>query len=74
MLSKAARCGHIIPVVSHLLPEGVSHLQYADDTIILVELDNACIANLKFILLCFEAVSGLKINFAKSEVMVTGVD
>ena len=74
MLSRAARCGHIAPVVSHLLPEGVSHLQYADDTIILVELDDTCIANLKFILLCFEAVSGLKINFAKSEVLVTGVD
>lgn len=74
MLSRAARCGHIAPVVSHLLPEGVSHLQYADDTIILVEMDDTCIANLKFILFSFEAVSGLKINFAKSEVLVTGVD
>ena len=44
-----------------------------DDTIIMVELNDACLAHLKFILLCFEAMSGLKINFAKSEVIVTGV-
>ena len=74
ILVRATQCGHISPVVSHLLPEGVSHLQYADDTIIMVELDDACIANLKFILLCFEAVSGLKINFSRSEVLVTGVN
>ena len=40
----------------------------------MVELNDACLAHLKFILLCFEAMSGLKINFAKSEVVVTGVD
>ena len=28
--------------------------------------------NLKFLLLCFEAISGLKINFDKSEVVVLG--
>ena len=30
--------------------------------------------NLKFILMCFEGMSGLKINFEKSEAMVTGGD
>jgi hypothetical protein len=34
-----------------------------------LELD---IINLKFLLLCFEAMSGLKINFDKSEVMIMG--
>nr|XP_020153511.1 uncharacterized protein LOC109738821 [Aegilops tauschii subsp. strangulata] len=52
----------------------MTHLQYVDDTIIMVELNDAFLAQLKFILLCFEAMSGLKINFAKSEVIVTGVD
>jgi hypothetical protein len=28
----------------------------------------------KFLLLCFELLSGLKINFLKSEVIVMGVD
>ena len=40
----------------------------------MVELNDACLAPLKFVLLCFEALSGLKINFSKSEVIVTGVD
>ena len=51
--------------------QGITHLQYTNDMIILVELNDACLANLKFILLCFEALSGLKINFSKSEVTVT---
>ena len=62
--------GHITPVISDLIPQGVSHLQYAGDTIILLEYSELCLANLKFILLCFEAMSGLKINFLKSEVIL----
>jgi hypothetical protein len=31
------------------------------------------VANLKVLLLCFENMSGLKINFTKSEAVVTGV-
>ena len=73
ILARAAAAGHISPVSSHLIPNGISHLQYADDTIILVELNDHSITNLKFILLCFEALSGLKINFSKSEAIVTGV-
>lgn len=42
-----------------------------DDTVILVENNDTCI-NLKFLLLFFESISGLKINFAKSEVLVMG--
>jgi hypothetical protein len=51
----------------------VSHLQYADETLILVEPYDEGIANLKLLLLCFENMSGLKINFDKSEVLVMGV-
>ncbi|KAE8802834.1 Peptide transporter PTR2 [Hordeum vulgare] len=65
---------NISPVISHLILHGVSHLQYADDTIIMVELNDSCLAHIKFVLLCFEAPSGLKINFAKSEVIITRVD
>ena len=73
ILSRAALAGYITPVSSHLIPNGISHLQYADDTIILMELNDNSLTNLKFLLLCFEALSGLKINFSKSEVVVTGV-
>ena len=70
MLSAAYAAGHIQGVVPHLFPGGVSHLQYADDTLILIQANDEAVANLKFILLCFEDMSGLKINFHKSEVFV----
>jgi hypothetical protein len=73
MLDHASSAGHIKGVVSHLVDNGVTHLQYADDTILLIELDDLAIANLKFILICFEILSDLKINFFKSKVIVTGV-
>jgi hypothetical protein len=65
--------GHIQGVVPHLILGGVSHLQYANDTIIMIQNNNLAIANLKFLLICFELLSGLKINFLKSEVIVTRV-
>jgi hypothetical protein len=52
---------------------GVSHLQYAEDTLVLIESTDLGIANLKFLLLCFENMLGLKINFDKSEATMTGV-
>jgi hypothetical protein len=74
ILKKASVAGHIKGVISHLLPGGVIHLQYADDTMILIENDDNSINNLKFLLICFELLSGLKINYHKSEVIVIGVD
>jgi hypothetical protein len=41
----------------------VTHLQYADDIMILVERSDLDVTNLKFLLLCFEMMSGFKINF-----------
>jgi hypothetical protein len=72
MLDAASSAGHIKDVVSHLIQGGVTHLQYADDTILLIELDDNSIINLKFLLIAFEILSGLKINFLKSEVIVMG--
>lgn len=37
-----------------------------------MEYNDLCVVNLKFLLLCFEALSGLKINFSKSEAILTG--
>jgi hypothetical protein len=72
MIDVASRAGHIKGVVSHLIQGGVTHLHYADDTILLVQLEDNSIANLKFLLIAFEIMSGLKINFIKSEVIVMG--
>jgi bacteriorhodopsin len=52
----------------HLVDEGLSILQYDDDTIIFMvhDLQKACKMKLSFY--AFEQLSGLKINFHKSEV------
>lgn len=44
----------------------VTHLQFADDTIIFCNNDVEEMANIKRILRCFQLMSGLKINFSKS--------
>ncbi|GFZ14619.1 hypothetical protein Acr_24g0008090 [Actinidia rufa] len=49
--------------------EVVSHLLFADDTLIFCKADSGEMACLRDILLCFQAVSGLKINLAKSELI-----
>ncbi|KAK1685344.1 hypothetical protein QYE76_046192 [Lolium multiflorum] len=73
IIARATESGHLKGVVPHLIPGGITHLQYADDTLILIEPSDMGLANLKLLLLCFENMLGLKINFAKSEAVVTGV-
>ena len=49
-------------------------LQYVDDTILFLEdnLDKA--SNMKTILQCFEQVSGMRINYSKSELITLEMD
>ena len=47
----------------------VSHLLFADDTLIFCKADLDQILILRMILIWFEAVSGLKINLGKSELV-----
>jgi len=55
-------------------PRGISHIQYADDTVIMIDGSERSISSLKLLLYCFEWLSGLKINYHKSDVYVFGVD
>jgi hypothetical protein len=50
----------------------VSHSLFADDTLIFCEACPEQIRYVRLILLCFEAVSGLKVNLGKSELVVVG--
>ena len=50
----------------------ISHLLYADDTLIFCEDDLEQLKFLSWILMWFEAMSGLKINLAKSEIIPIG--
>jgi hypothetical protein len=59
-------------LVPDLIEGGLTHLQYADDNVIFLEANDEYVANLKFILYCFEDMSCLKINFHKSEALMLG--
>ena len=53
-------------------PLNISHLFFADDTIIHCEASKDHLTHLSWILLWFEAASGLRINLAKSEIIPVG--
>ena len=50
----------------------ISHLFFADDTIVFCEASKEQLTHLSWILLWFEAASGLRINLAKSEIISVG--
>jgi hypothetical protein len=64
--------GHTGGVVPHLVDDGLSILQYADDTIIFLDHDPSKARNLKLLLCAFEQLLGLNINFYKSEIFCFG--
>ena len=72
LLSRAKEADHIRWVVPHLVDEGLSVLQYADDTVIFMDNDLERAKNMKLLLCAFEQLSGLKINFHKSELFCYG--
>ena len=64
-------------LITGLVPEyvekGVAILQYVDDTILCLEDNEENARNMNLLLYLFENMSGLKINFSKSEViMISG--
>jgi hypothetical protein len=61
-------------VPPRLVNGGVGILQYADDTVLCISHDPEKAVNLKLLLTIFELMSGLKINFLKSELFVIGGD
>ena len=54
------------------MDDGLSILQYVDDTILFLDHDIEQAKNMKLLLSVFEQMSGLKINFHKSEIFCYG--
>lgn len=52
----------------------ISHLQYADDTIVFCPPDIPSLMNIKKVLILFELSSGLQVNFHKSSILGVNVD
>lgn len=48
----------------------ISHLFFADDTLIFYHSDVRILLDLRCVILCFQAVSGLNINLNKSELVI----
>jgi hypothetical protein len=67
IIQRAKEDDQVDGLILHLVDGGVSILQYADDTIIFMENNLEKALNMKLILYLFEQLSGLKINFHKSE-------
>jgi hypothetical protein len=72
LISRAKEDGQITGLVPHLVEEGLSILQYVDDAILFMDHDIEQTKNLKLLLCVFEQLSGLKINFHKSELFCYG--
>jgi hypothetical protein len=58
MLNTAKQKGNVRGLVPHLVEGGLTELQYANDTILFLEYDDTTIRNLKFLLYCFEWMTG----------------
>lgn len=46
----------------------ISHLQFADDVILFINDDDYSVMGIKRILQCFQLLSGMKVNFSKSNI------
>jgi len=74
LLTTAKEKGLLTGLLPELVEGGLTHLQYADDTILFVQNSEQDITNLKFLLYCYEELSGMKINYSKSEVFTIGMN
>lgn len=74
VLAKMVNTAQQNGIISGLVPEyvtgGIAILQYTDDTILCLKDDEAVARNTKLLLYHFENMSGLKINFNKSEIVM----
>jgi hypothetical protein len=74
MVLKAQSNGLIIGLIDHMIPGGITIMQYADDTVLCLKNDVLKERNAKLLLYLFEQLSGLKINLEKSEIILIGGD
>jgi hypothetical protein len=74
MLAMAAGVGLIVGLLEEFRHVVVITMQYVDDTILFSSCEDVCLTNLKVILMLFEQVSSMIINFHKSECILMNVE
>jgi retron-type reverse transcriptase len=72
LIKRAKEEDQVAGLVPYLVEDGLSILQYADDIVLFLEHDLDKEKNMKLLLLAFEQVWGLKINYHKSEIFFFG--
>jgi hypothetical protein len=72
IINRAKSEGQTKGVIPDLIDDDLSILQYADDTILFMEHNIDQAQNIKLLLSAFEQMSGLKINFHRSEIFCFG--
>jgi hypothetical protein len=74
MIHKAQENNLIKGLVPEYVDKGLAILQYEDDTILCMEEDMESVQNMKLLLCFYEQMSGLNINFNKSEALMISHD
>jgi len=74
MLIRGEDLGLFKGLAMHRQAVTVSHLQFADDTLIFYEADDSYVGNIKWILLSFQSFSRLAVNYSKLRLIVIGKD
>jgi hypothetical protein len=74
MLIKAAAKNHITGLMHNMVNTGIISMQYGDDTLLFLKNDVSSVINLKWLLSCFEQMSGMRINFHKCDLIAINVD
>ena len=72
LIARAKEAGQVGGAIPNLIQYGMSILQYADDIIIFMSHDVKKALNMKLLFSTFEQLSGLTINFHKSEIFYFG--
>jgi hypothetical protein len=72
LISRAKEDEKITGLIPHLVQDGLSILQYTDDTILFIDHNIEQATNLKLLLCVFEQLLGLKISFHKGELLCYG--
>jgi hypothetical protein len=74
MVLEAQNNNFLTGLALDLIDKGVAIMKYADDTVLYLSHEPDKAVNLKLLLYLFELISGLKINYQKSEIFLVGGD
>jgi hypothetical protein len=74
MFMKASSKGYLTGLLSSMCLEGILSLQYTDDTLLFLKHNYQAAYHLKWLMVCFEKLSGMKINYSKSDLTTINLE